>query len=78
MSELEVKGNIFYILRIREGDAEKLTLHDDFDSAVARLKEGLKTSSSPEHLELMSIDVKGEKFEIKGVPWSTIAAELVK
>lgn len=78
MSELEVKENTFYVLRIKQENSEKITLHNDLGSSVGRLKEALKGGISPEQLELMSVAVKGEKFEIKGVPWSTIAAELVK
>lgn len=78
MSELEVKENTFYILRTKEETNEKITLHDDFASSIGRLKEALKSGANPEKLELMSVNVKEEKFEIVGVPWSTVAAELVK
>ena len=78
MTELEVKENRFYVLRIRQENSEKITLHNEIGSSVERLKEALKSGISPDNLELMSIDVKGEKFEIKGVPWSIIAVELVK
>lgn len=78
MTELEVKENRFYVLRIKQENSEKITLHNEMSSSVKRLKEALKSGMSPEDIELMSIDVRGEKFEIKGVPWSVIAAELVK
>jgi len=78
MTELEVKENRFYVLRLREGSVEGITLHSEVSSSVERVREALKNGMSPESIELMSFDVKEEKFEIKGVPWSTIAAELVK
>ena len=78
MTELEVKENRFYVLRIRQENSEKITLHNEIGSSVEKLKEALKSGISPDNLELMSIDVRGEKFEIKGVPWSIIAVELVK
>lgn len=78
MTELEVKENRFYVLRIREENVERITLHSEISSSVERVREALKNGMSPESIELMSFDVKEEKFEIKGVPWSTIAAELVK
>ena len=78
MTELEVKENRFYVLRIREGSVDSTTLHSEIGSSVERVREALKNGMSPESIELMSFDVKEEKFEIKGVPWSTIAAELVK
>jgi len=78
MTELEVKENRFYVLRIREENVERITLHSEISSSVERVREALKNGMSPESIDLMSFDVKEEKFEIKGVPWSTIAAELVK
>lgn len=78
MTELEVKENKFYVLRVKREDGEETTLHNEISSSVKRIKDSLKSGASPDSVELMSIDIKGEQFEIKGVPWSVIAAELVK
>jgi len=58
MSQLEVKENTFYMLRIRQEKEEKITLHDDFASSIGRLKEALKTGTNPDKLELMSVNVR--------------------
>lgn len=78
MTELAVKENKFYVLTVKQGKEKKITLHIDDDSPVRKIKEYLKGGTSPDHIELMAVEIKEEKFEIKGVPWSTIAIGLVK
>lgn len=78
MTELEVKENKFYVLTVKQGKENKITLHSDVDSPVHRVKEYLKGGASPDGIELMVVEIKEEKFEIKSVPWSTIAVRLVK
>ena len=78
MTELEVKENKFYVLTVKQGKERKITLHNDMDSPVHKVKECLKGGTSPDDIELMAVGIKEEKFEIKGVPWSTIAVGLVK
>lgn len=78
MTELEIKEKRFYVLRIKQKDEEKLTLHNEIDSSIKRIRNSLKSGIKPDNIELMSIEIKEENFEIKGVPWSVIAAELVK
>lgn len=78
MTELEVKENKFYVLTLKQGKESKITLHSDMDSPVRRVKEYLKGGTSPDDIELMAVEIKEEKFEIKSVPWSTIAVRLVK
>lgn len=78
MTELEVKDNKFYVLTVKREKASKITLHNDMDSPIRRVKEQLKGGTSPEDVELMAVEIKEENFEIKGVPWSTIAVRLVK
>jgi len=78
MTELEVKGSKFYVLRVKRDNSEEITLHSEIGSSIGRIRGSLKSGINPDNIELMSIEIRGEKFEIKGVPWSVIAAELVK
>ena len=78
MTELEVKENTFYILRLKKGEAGKITLHNDMDSPVSTIKEHLKAGANPEDVELMVVEIAEENFKIKGVPWSEIAVKLIK
>jgi len=76
--ELEVKGNKFYMLAKREGKGRELWLYNDAKAPIGKIKEYLKKGTNAEDIELMSIELKDEKFEIKTIPWSIIAVELVK
>ena len=78
MIELEVKENIFYVLTVKQGKERKIALYNDMDSPVRRVKEHLKGGKSPDDIELMAVEIKEEKFEIKSIPWSMIAIGLVK
>lgn len=78
MTELEVKENRFYVLTVKQEKENRITLHSDMDSPVRRVKEYLKEGISPDNIELVTVEIKEDKFELKGVPWSTIAVMLVK
>jgi len=78
MTELEVKENKFYVLRIKRNNEETITLHSEIGSSVKRIREALKSGLDPENIELICVEVKETRFEIQGVPWSTIAVELVR
>jgi len=78
MTELEVKENTFYVLAVKQGESKKITLHNDADSPVRKIKEYLKGEASPEDIELMTVEIQEENFRIAGVPWSEIAVKLIK
>lgn len=78
MTELEVKEDKFYVLTVKQEKKKGITLHNDMDSPVRKIKECLKGGASPDDIELIAVTMKEENFEIKNVPWSTIAMRLVK
>jgi len=78
MTEIEVKENKFYVLTIDQGKSRRITLHNDLDSPVHRIKERLKSGTSPSDVELMTVEIKEENFKITSIPWSEIAVRLIK
>lgn len=78
MTELEVEKNIFYVLKMKQAESDKITLHSDMSSPVQRIKEQLKSGASPEDVELMVVEIAEENFKITSVPWSEIAVRLIK
>jgi hypothetical protein len=78
MSELQVKGNKFYLLTKKDGKSRELRLYADMETPIKRIKEYLKKGVESENLELVSIEIKEEKYLIQGIPWSVIASKLVK
>ena len=43
-----------------------------------KIKESIKSGISSENIELLTIEIKQDKFKIKTIPWDFIATELVK
>lgn len=75
---LEVKGNKFYMLTKKEGKDKETRLFVDVETPIVKIKEYLKKGIEPENLELLSVELKEEKYLIQGIPWSIIASKLVK
>lgn len=65
-------------MAVKQGESKKITLHNDTDSPVRKIKEYLKHETIPEDIELMTVEIKEENFRITGVPWSEIAVKLIK
>ena len=75
--ELEVKGNKFYML-VKKGKDREIKLYNEMKAPIGTIKGYLKKGTNAEDIELLSIELKEEKFEIKTIPWSILAVELVK
>lgn len=74
--EMKVKNDIFYIL---EAGNEK-RIYDAEDGAIEALK-GLiseKKDLDSDGMTLLEVDTTEENWQIKSVPWSKIAVELVR
>ena len=78
MSELKVKENKFYLLTKKDGKNREITLYADMELPIKRIKEYLKQGVEPDNLELVSVEVREDKYLIQGIPWSVIALKLVK
>jgi hypothetical protein len=76
--ELEVKGNKFYMLVRKESKGKEIWLYNDAKTPISKIKEYLKKGANADDIELINIELKEEKFEIRTTLWSTIAVELIK
>ena len=76
--ELLVKENKFFMLMEKQGSKKEIRLYDEINPAIAEVKKSLRRNANSEDIELLSIEIKEEKFEIKTIPWSVIASMLVK
>jgi hypothetical protein len=76
--EFQVKDNTFYVLLNKEGKTNSLMIFSELSPSVKKVKEYLKSGIKTETLELMSLNYKGESFEVKTIPWNIIAMELIK
>jgi hypothetical protein len=74
--ELKVKNDVFYAL---EAGKEK-RLYDTERDAIESLKTFISGNKelNPENVSIMEVNIKGEKWEMKQIPWSKIAIELIR
>jgi len=74
--EFKVKNNTFYLL---DAGKEKW-IYDSEGEAVEALKKLVseRKELDPETLSILEVNVAGEKWEIKSVPWSKIAMGLLR
>lgn len=73
--ELKIKNDVFYVL---EAGNDK-RLYDAESDAVESLKKLIleKKELNPENVNILEVNTK-EKWEIKSIPWSKIAMELIR
>jgi hypothetical protein len=74
--ELKVKGDSFYLL----DTGNEKRIYDSETEAVSSLKDTVSSQANlnPESVTIWKVNTVGEKWEIKSVPWSRIAIELMK
>ncbi len=72
--EMKLDNNRFWVLQTDE----EITLYDEFKESVIRIKELMQNHKEPDEIELMLVEIRGEKMTAKTVSWSEIASQLVK
>jgi len=78
MMEIVVKESKFFMLLEKQGSKKEIRIYDEINPAILRVKKALKEGVNSESIELLSIEIKEEKFEIKTIPWNVIATQLIK
>ena len=63
---------------MEKGSKNEIRVYDEMKPAIAKVKSSLKGGTKSESIELLSIEVKSDKFEIKTIPWNVVAMELVR
>lgn len=73
---MKVKSDRFYLL---DATDEKW-IYDSEDGAIEALKKLVSTRKglNPEDVNILDVNIAGEQWEIKSVPWSRIAIGLMK
>jgi hypothetical protein len=78
LMELLVKNGKFFMLTEKQGPKKEIRIYDEMNPAITVIKDSLKKGITSENIELLSIEIKEEKFEIKTIPWNVIATQLIK
>ena len=66
------------MLTEKQGSKKEIRVYDEMNPAITKIKGSLKQGVTSEDIELLSIEIKEEKFEIKTIPWNVIATQLIK
>jgi len=74
--EMKIENDTFYVL---DASNEK-RIYDTESSAVESLKALISENKelNPENVNIFEVNTAGESWEIKSVPWSKIAIELIR
>lgn len=74
--EMKIENDTFYVL---DAGNEK-RIYDTESNAVESLKTLLSENKdlNPENVSIFEVNTAGESWEIKSVPWSKIAIELIR
>jgi len=78
MMEIVVKENKFFMLLEKQGSKKEIRIYDEMNPAITMIKGSLKKGITSENIELLGVEIKEEKFEIKTIPWNVIATQLIK
>jgi len=74
---MDIKDGKFYVVSI----GKTKTIESDKNQAVEKLVESVKsTTANVEALnpEIVEVDITGEKWQLKTLPWNVIAMELMR
>ena len=74
--ELKIKNDVFYVLEAGEEKRLYNTEKDAIESLKTIVAE--KKELDPENVNIIEVNIKGEKWEMKTVPWSKIAMGLIR
>jgi hypothetical protein len=75
--EMKLKGNEFWLLKDTNQNGIS-RVFDDLNDAVKSLRELMEGDVDVTSISLVSVDIEGDDWKIKQVPWSEIAVRLVK
>lgn len=62
----------------KQGSKREIRIYDEMPLAISRVRKSLKSGVDSDNIELLSIEIKEEKFEIKTIPWNIIATQLIR
>ena len=74
--ELKIKNDVFFVLETSEAKS----LFDTESDAVEKLKEAVAKNPDLDsnNVSIIEVNIQGEKWEMKTIPWAKIAMELIR
>ena len=74
--ELKIKDDVFFVLET----SDTKSLFDTEADAVSKLKEAvaMNLELDSNNVSIIEVNIQGEKWEMKTIPWAKIAMELIR
>lgn len=76
--ELTLPGKDFYLLEAPMKNSREISIHLGMPTAIAKIREYISTDIPTDKISLVKVTVDPDQLKAVGIPWSTIAVELIK
>ena len=76
--ELTLPGNEFYLLEAPTKKGREISIHLEMDTAIAKIRGYISKDVPTDQISLVNVTVDPNQLKAVGIPWSTIAVELIK
>jgi hypothetical protein len=76
--ELMLPGKEFLLLEAPVGDKREITIHIAMATAIREIRGYISKGVDPDMVSLVTVTVDPQELKAVGIPWSTIAVELIK
>lgn len=76
--ELTLPGKEFYLLEAPIKKGREISIHLGMDTAIIKIRDYISKDIPTDQISLVNVTVDPEQLKAVGIPWSTIAVELIK
>lgn len=76
--ELTLPGNEFYLLEAPVKKGREISIHLDMETAISKIRGYISDDIATDKISLVTVTVDPNQLTATGIPWSTIAVELIK
>ena len=76
--ELTLPGEEFYLLEAPIKNSREISIHLDMPTAIVKIREYISKDIPTDKISLVKVTVEPDQLKAVGIPWSTIAVELIK
>ena len=74
----KIENNIFYVVSLGDEKVIEQSREDAIGTLVEMVNETPNADFEQLNPEIIEVDVSGEKWNLKGIPWNIIAIELMR
>ena len=71
---MKLEGNKFFVV---DSGSEKWIFNEE-EEAIEMLKGVSKKNADPERAKILEVELEGDKWSIKQMPWSKIAMKILR